>query len=56
MDVRLNLPDKNDIEARATLPMISDASEILHKLLDGGHSTVAGSLQALSEISGKYYC
>lgn len=72
MDVRLKLPDKNDmeikeniriialpaaliscapgyysnnaIEARAVLSMISDASEILHKLLDEGHSTVAGRL------------
>jgi len=72
MDVRLKLPDKNDIEnkenlqimtlpaaliscgpgyystnaveARAVLCMISDASEILHKLLEGGHSTIAGRL------------
>jgi hypothetical protein len=72
MDVRLKLPDQDDIErkeklqimtlpaaliactpgfysnnavdARAALSMISDASEILHKLLEGGHSTVAGRL------------
>jgi hypothetical protein len=72
MDVRLNLPDKKDmeikenirimslpaaliscttgyylnnvIEARIALSMISDASEILHKLLEDGHSTVAGRL------------
>jgi hypothetical protein len=72
MDVRLKLPDKDDIqikenlqimtlsaaliscapgfysnnaeEARAVLSMISDASEILHKLLEGGHSTIAGRL------------
>jgi ABC-type oligopeptide transport system substrate-binding subunit len=44
MDVRLNLPGRNDIEVRAALSMISDASEILHKLLEGGHSTVAGRL------------
>jgi len=72
MDVRLKLPDKQDIEskdniqimtlaaalvacspgyysnspveARAVLFMISDASVILHKLLEGGHSTVAGRL------------
>ncbi len=72
MDVRLQLPDKNDIqsnlnlqimtlpvaliscspgyyinnamEARAALSTIFDASEILHKLLEGGHSTVAGRL------------
>lgn len=72
MDVRLKLPDKNDmeikenirimtvsaaliscspsyyfnnpIEARSALSMISDASEILHKLLKGGHSTIAGRI------------
>jgi len=81
MDVRLNLPDKNDIEirenirimalpaaliscapgfypnnvieARAALSMISDASEILHKLLDGGHSTVAGRLAGAFRNIGK---
>jgi hypothetical protein len=72
MDVRLNLPDKQDmaskdniqimtlpaalvscapgyysnnpIEARAALSMISDASEVLPKLLKGGHSTIAGRI------------
>lgn len=72
MDVRLKLPDQDDIErkeklqimtlpaaliacnpgfysnnavdARTALSMISDPSEILHKLLEGGHSTVAGRL------------
>jgi len=72
MDVRLKLPDKQDmasrdniqimtlpaalvscvpgyysnnpIEARAALSMISDASEVLPKLLEGGHSTIAGRL------------
>jgi hypothetical protein len=72
MAVRLNLPDRKDmetkenirimtlpasliscapayysnhtVEVRAALSMISDASEILHKLLEGGHSTVAGRL------------
>jgi hypothetical protein len=34
----------NPIEARAALSMISDASEILHKLLKGGHSTIAGRI------------
>ncbi len=81
MDVRLNLPNKNDIEikenirimslsaaliacapgyyannaidARAALFMISDASEILHKLLDGGHSTVAGRLAGAFRNIGK---
>ena len=32
------------IEMRAALAMISDASEILHRLLNGGHSKVAGRL------------
>ena len=81
MDVRLKLPDKNDIEikknlrimtlpaaliscapgyysnnaieARAALSMISDASEILHKLLEGGHSTVAGRLAGVFRNIGK---
>ncbi len=82
MDVRLKLPDKNDIEikenfqiitlpaaliscapgyysnnsieARVTLSMISDASEILHKLLDGGHSTIAGRLAGAFRNIGKH--
>ncbi len=81
MDVRLKLPDKNDIEikenlrimtltasliscapsyysnnvieARAALTMISDASEILHKLLGGGHSTIAGRLAGAFRNIGK---
>ncbi len=81
MDVRLNLPDKNDIEikenirvmtlpaalilcapgyysnnaieVRVALSMISDASEILHKLLEGGHSTVAGRLAGAFRNIGK---
>lgn len=81
MDVRLNLPDKKDmeikeniwimtlpaaliscapayysnstVEARAALSMISDASEILHKLLEGGHSTVAGRLAGAFRNIGK---
>jgi len=81
MDVRLNLPDRNDIEikedirimslaaalisctsayysnnaveARIALSMISDASEILHKLLEGGHSTVAGRLAGAFRNIGK---
>jgi hypothetical protein len=81
MDVRLNLPNKKDIEikenirimtlsaaliacapgyyqtnaieARAALSMISDASEILHKLLDGGHSTIAGRLAGAFRNIGK---
>ena len=82
MDVRLKLPDKNDIEikgnfriitlsaaliscapgyysnnsieARVALSMISDASEILHKLLDGGHSTIAGRLAGAFRNIGKH--
>jgi hypothetical protein len=81
MDVRLNLPDKNNLEskenlqimtlpaaliscspgfylnnavdARAALSMISDASEILHKLLEGGHSTIAGRLAGAFRNIGK---
>ena len=34
----------NAIEVRATLAMISDASEVLSILLEGGHSTIAGRL------------
>ncbi len=72
MDVRLELPDNqnieskdniqimtlpfaliscspgyfsgNPVEARVVLSMISDSSEILPKLLSGGHSTIAGRL------------
>jgi len=71
-DVRLELPNKQDIqtkdnvqimslpaalvscapshfsshpiETRAALAMILDASEILHRLLSGGHSKIAGRL------------
>lgn len=81
MDVRLKLSDKNDIEhkenlqimtlpaalilcapgyylnnaveARTALSMISDASEILHKLLEGGHSTIAGRLAGAFRNIGK---
>lgn len=34
----------NSIDARATLAMIRDASEVLDRLLGGGHSTIAGRL------------
>lgn len=72
MDVRLKLPDKDDleikdglrlkklpaalvscsanyyrnnpVEARAVLSMVSDSSEVLSKLLSGGHSKIAGRL------------
>ena len=81
IDVRLKLPEKNDIEikeslrimslptaliscspgyypnnaieARAALSMISDASDILRKLLEGGHSTIAGRLAGAFRNIGK---
>ncbi len=81
LDVRLNLPDKQDmankdniqimtlpaalvscapgyystnsVEARAVLSMISDASEILPKLLEGGHSTIAGRIAGAFRNIGK---
>ncbi len=81
MDVRLKLPDKNDmetkenlrvmtlpaalvscapgfflnyaVEARASLCMIGDASLVLRKLLEGGHSTVAGRLAGAFKNIGK---
>ena len=81
LDLRLNLPDRNDMEirenlrmmtlpaaliscapgyfsnaageARAALSMVSDASEILHRLLEDGHSTVAGRLAGAFRNMGK---
>jgi fido (protein-threonine AMPylation protein) len=35
---------QNPTDIRATLSMISDASEILARLLEGGHTTIAGRL------------
>jgi len=43
----------NAVEARAALSMIPDASEILQKLLEGGHSTVAGRLAGAFRNIGK---
>jgi hypothetical protein len=40
-------------EARAALSMISDASQILHRLLEGGRSTVAGRLAGAFRNMGK---
>lgn len=40
-------------DARAVLSMIGDASEILPKLLDGGHSTIAGRLAGAFKNIGK---
>jgi hypothetical protein len=36
--------DHNSTDARAALAAIRDASEILDRLLEGGHSTIAGRL------------
>ncbi len=41
------------VEARAVLSTISDASEILRKLLEGGHSTIAGRLAGAFRNIGK---
>ncbi len=35
---------QNPTDARAALAMVQDASDILHRLLEGGHSTIAGRL------------
>jgi hypothetical protein len=43
----------NAADARAALSMIPDASEILHKLLEGGHSTIAGRLAGAFRNIGK---
>ena len=43
----------NAVEARAALSMISEASEILRKLLEGGHSTIAGRLAGAFRNIGK---
>ncbi len=43
----------NAVEARVALSVISDASELLHKLLEGGHSTVAGRLAGAFRNIGK---
>ncbi len=43
----------NAEEARTVLSTFSDASEVLHKLLEGGHSTIAGRLVAAFRNIGK---
>src|SRR5258705_223815 len=40
-------------DARAALAMIRDASDLLTKLLDGGHSTIAGRLAGAFRNSGR---
>jgi len=44
IDCTPGLFHQNPTDIRATLSMISDASEILAKLLEGGHTTIAGRL------------
>ena len=44
IDCSPGLFHQNPTDIRATLSMISDASEILAKLLEGGHTTIAGRL------------
>lgn len=36
--------DQNSTDVRATLTLIRDASDVLDRLLEGGHSTIAGRL------------
>jgi hypothetical protein len=43
----------NATDVRAVLPMIRDASGILARLLDGGHSTIAGRLAGAFRNSGR---
>lgn len=44
--------ERNPTDARAALAMLRDASEVLEKLLNGGHSTIAGRLAGgLRDIS-----
>jgi len=44
IDCTPGLFQQNQTDIRAALSIISDASEILPKLLEGGHSTIAGRL------------
>ena len=44
IDCTPGLFHQNTTDIRTTLSMISDASEILAKLLEGGHTTIAGRL------------
>ncbi|PYT20853.1 MAG: cell filamentation protein Fic, partial [Acidobacteria bacterium] len=40
-------------DARAAMAMIRDASDLLARLLDGGHSTIAGRLAGAFRNSGR---
>lgn len=44
---------KNEIEARAALTLINNASEVLPVLLDKGHTTIAGRLAGAFENMGR---
>ena len=42
----------NPIETQVVLASLRDASDVLRRLLDGGHSVVAGRLAGASAASG----
>lgn len=44
---------QNPIDARAALGMVKDSSEVLHLLLEGGHSTIAGRLVGAFQNIGR---
>ncbi len=44
---------QNPTDARAALSMVRDASEVLDRLLEGGHSTIAGRLVAAFRSIGR---
>ncbi len=44
---------RNSTDVRAALPMIRDASGLLARLLEGGHSTIAGRLAGAFRNSGR---
>jgi len=48
-----NYFSRNSTDARAALAMIRDASGILARLLEGGHSTIAGRLAGAFRNSGR---
>ena len=44
---------RNPVDARVVLSRIPDASSLLHRLLDGGHSTIAGRLAGAFRRMGR---
>ena len=44
---------QNPTDMRAALSMVRDASEVLDRLLEGGHSTIAGRLAVDAGLKGK---